>query len=278
MLSIEKQLLFLISGKKNIDTKTLFEIYKLRNVSEQVIRNTLSSLKKGGYINNVKPSVYSITTYGISLLETTNKKSNILNETWRGNWQVVIFEIPELYRKKRNGFRKDLLRLGFGSLYKSIYITPWNKSSEVEDLIYQYDLNEMVRIIDGNFLFNQITVEDANKIWSINELNELYRKKYKWFQSEFKSHLDEISTNEINKDLLLFIKFLELGEVISELSLNDPMLPIELMPKNWIGKSCFEELNSFLYFIANSIDRTSKYFTFVQQFLESSKIKSSKEQ
>lgn len=269
MLSIEKQLLFLISSTEVLNTKILFEIYNLRGVSQQVIRNCLSSLKKGGYINNMKHSNYSITEYGLMMLETTNKKSNLLEKKWDGNWQVLIFEIPELYRKKRDGFRKDLLRLGFGLLYKSTYITPWDKSNEVINLIKQYELNDMTKIINGHFLFNQVTTKDVSKIWSIDVLNELYGEKRKWFYSEFKPHLEKSISNETNKDLFLFIHFLELGEVISELSLTDPMLPIELLPDNWIGKICFEELNSYLYFISNSIEQKSKYFTFVRQFLNS---------
>lgn len=269
MLSIEKQLLFLISSTEVLNTKVLFEIYNLRGVSQQVIRNCLSSLKKCGYINNMKHSNYSITESGIMMLKTTNKKSNLLEKKWDGNWQVVIFEIPELYRKKRNGFRKDLLRLGFGLLYKSTYITPWDKSNEVIDLIKYYEINEMTKIMDGRFLFNQITAKDASKIWSIDVLNELYVEKRRWFYSEFKPHLKNSISNETNKDLFLFIHFLELGEVISELSLIDPMLPLELLPNNWVGKICFEELNTYLYFISNSIEKNSKYFTFVKHFLNS---------
>lgn len=267
MLSIEKQILYLISSTDNIDIKLLIEIYQERGISPQIIRNTVSQLKKEAYLDLIKRSCYVITPLGREAVQSTNRKMLLLEKNWDQRWFMVIFEIPETERKKRDRFRSDLIRLGLGLLYKSIYISPWNHMDEITQLSSYYDLNPYIKIVHGEFLFNPVTPEKAAQLWGLDSLKETYKEKLFWFRSIFQPGLANLLQNDASNDLSVFIHFLVLGEVVAELSLQDPMLPKELLPSEWNGCLCLQEFSQCLHLIASSIPVASKYFAFVQQYL-----------
>ena len=51
---------------------------------------------------------------------------------WDGKWRVVIFDISELTRIKRDGFRGFLKTLGFYPLQHSVWIQPYDCKDEVD--------------------------------------------------------------------------------------------------------------------------------------------------
>ncbi|PJA23292.1 CRISPR-associated endonuclease Cas2, partial [Candidatus Beckwithbacteria bacterium CG_4_10_14_0_2_um_filter_47_25] len=54
----------------------------------------------------------------------------LTGKTWDGFWRVVMFDIPEAKRKERDGLRRRLMKLGFGRLQDSTYLSPydWDES------------------------------------------------------------------------------------------------------------------------------------------------------
>jgi phenylacetic acid degradation operon negative regulatory protein len=54
-----------------------------------------------------------------------------LSKNWDGKWWIVIYDIPEKMRKKRNVFREWLKSLGFGKVKESCRISPYDFTSEI---------------------------------------------------------------------------------------------------------------------------------------------------
>lgn len=268
MLSIEKQLLYLLSSAGDTDVKQLIGIYGARGISHQVIRNALARLKKDGYIDSLERSRYSLTSLGAAFIETINRKPQSYARQWDLRWHVVLFEVPETERKKRDDLRNDLLQLGFAPLYKSVYVSPWNYQDEVLRTTGHYGLSGCITLSEGVFFHNGITREKAKQLWPLDVLNEQYKAKREWFRSSFLPTLDLTAHGEAGSDLTLFVRFLELGEMIAELGLSDPMLPDELLPEDWLGKECYLELSQCLRTIAMAIPESSVYRSFVARFLE----------
>ncbi|WP_185897321.1 PaaX family transcriptional regulator C-terminal domain-containing protein [Paenibacillus zeisoli] len=269
MLSVEKQILYLISSTRDIDVKTLVDIYEARDVSPQIIRNTLSRLKKDGYIESTERSRYAVTPLGSEFIQTINRKPLLIEQQWDGVWHMVMFEVPEADRKKRDAFRGGLLQLGFGLLYKSVYISPWDYTEDVLLLADNLGITDWVTLGKGSFVHNGITPEKAGEIWSLNSLNEVYLTKQEWIHSRFSPSLESLLKEKPVDDRALFVRFLELGEIIAELGLSDPILPEELLPEGWIGRSCFLEYQRLLRTIAGAIPEESAYRVFVNRFTAS---------
>jgi len=62
-------------------------------------------------------------------------------------WQMVIFDIPEKYRKTRNKFRVALKILGYQKLQLSIWVCPYDTLSETESLIKYYSIEDCVKLL-----------------------------------------------------------------------------------------------------------------------------------
>lgn len=266
MLSVEKQILYLISSTRDIDVKTLVDIYEARDVSPQIIRNSLSRLKKDGYIESTERSRYAVTPLGSEFIQTINRKPLLIEKKWDAVWHMVMFEVPESDRKKRDAFRGGLLQLGFGLLYKSVYISPWDYREDVLRLADSLEITDWITIGEGTLVHNGLTPEKAWEIWNLSALSEVYKAKQDWIRSHFSPSLERLLREEPVDDRALFVRFLELGETIAELGLSDPILPEDLLPRDWIGRSCFLEYQRMLRTIAASIPEHSEYRAFVNRF------------
>ncbi len=165
MLSLEKQMLFLISATEAIDVKQLVEIYQARGVANQVVRNALTRLKRDGYVISPERSKYAITAYGLGFITAINKKSLLFDKNWDGEWLTIMFEVPETERKNRDSFRNGLLQLGFAALYKSVYINPWNYTKEVLSLAEQYNMTDFFTIIRGKFVYPEPTEIEVKRLY-----------------------------------------------------------------------------------------------------------------
>jgi len=75
---------------------------------------------------------------------------------WDGLWRIVAFDIEEKRRKTRDLFRFKLSELGCRPIQKSVWITPNDISTELENLISLLDLEENV----GYFVSKAVTGEE----------------------------------------------------------------------------------------------------------------------
>jgi DNA-binding transcriptional regulator PaaX len=51
---------------------------------------------------------------------------------WDGKWRIVLFDIEEKQKRKRDILRKYLNNLGFKEIQKSVYLSPFDCESEVK--------------------------------------------------------------------------------------------------------------------------------------------------
>jgi phenylacetic acid degradation operon negative regulatory protein len=260
MLSIEKQVLFLLSHVSVIEIRELIQIYEARNYSPQHIRNTLSQLKKAGYVESPGRSTYSITASGRLWLKITNNKPLKSHQTWDNSWYIVMLEIPESRRKIRDLFRSDLFRLGFGLLYSSVYITPWDYTAEVNHLAASYQIEDKITIVKANIIANQITPDKAWDIWHLDTVNGLYRQHKVWLTEELMPAFDALPKDSSPLDI--FALFLNLGEHNSELLLADPMLPKAILPNDWLGETVWVDYKMMFEKITNLLPNNSYYSQF----------------
>ncbi|PIV09769.1 hypothetical protein COS51_01500 [Candidatus Roizmanbacteria bacterium CG03_land_8_20_14_0_80_36_21] len=66
--------------------------------------------------------------YSLKALLDFKKKS----KKWEGKWFLVIFDVPEKQKNKRDYMRRFLVDLGFYPYQKSVYLFPYECEKEVE--------------------------------------------------------------------------------------------------------------------------------------------------
>lgn len=271
LISIEKQLLYLVASGdgrgEGASVGQLVEVYEARGISHQVVRNSLASLKKGGYVASSERSRYTATSLGQEFIQMINRKPLLAQEQWNGRWCMVLFEIPETERRVRDRLRSELLQLGFGALYKSVYVSPWDYREEVIRLCEESGMAGWVTVTETVIVHNGITPERAAKLWPLEQLRDIYVKGEAWFREEFEPGLLAAGSDGQDGGLSLFVRFLELGERIAEFGLNDPMLPVELLPEDWPGRNVMGQMVEGLRSIAQQMPEGTPYRAFVNRFL-----------
>lgn len=262
LLSIEKQMLFLLSRADKMDTQELVALYEKQGYSSASIRNALSHLKKEGYVVSPARSQYEITSSGRSFIRSINLKPQLYGQAWDGSWQAVMVEIPESERKKRDRFRADILQVGFGLLHNGVYIAPWDYTAEIEHLVDKHDIGAYVTVFEGRITNRSIAPEEASAIWSLDAVQRHYEQQRAWFEEEFAPQAKQVFASGCDP-MACFLLYLTLGQAISELYLLDPMLPEALLPAGWIGQKTLQFLLDEMSRIASAIPAESRYADFV---------------
>lgn len=112
------------------------EFKKWRKYKRKKVYNAFYNLQKEGCINIGKRNhqIY------IALTEKGRKKAGWLQidslevkrpKKWDGKWRVVIFDISHLKKFYRDVLRGKLKELGFYPLQKSVWVTPFKCSDEI---------------------------------------------------------------------------------------------------------------------------------------------------
>jgi len=160
----------------------------------------------------------------LGLTKQGRKRLNSLTPTllspgeWDGSWYLVIFDIPESKRSKRDILRNKLKQLNFGQLHRSVWVFPVNYLPVLEELVEQYSLEPYVVLCEAEKIGRGTPQDFSENICGLNQLNQKYQELIsEWREAETKP--EEFSCQ---------MKYLQ---IVAE----DPQLPAELLPEDWKG-------------------------------------------
>ncbi len=125
---------------------------KIKRVLKQLKKRDVINLEKRGgdvYVtikdgNNVEILKYSLK----EILELKKKKK------WEKKWFVVVFDVPEEQRNKRNYLRSFLKEIGFYPYQQSVYIYPYECEKEI---------NLLKKILEGGSYINYLVAEKLER-------------------------------------------------------------------------------------------------------------------
>ncbi|OGF64153.1 hypothetical protein A2661_00195 [Candidatus Giovannonibacteria bacterium RIFCSPHIGHO2_01_FULL_45_24] len=119
-----------------------FHALKKRNVFECV-----GESKDGGLVYRFTDKGRALTK--TLLLETLEIKSPA---KWDKKWRVVIFDIPEKFKKSRYALWNQLKNLGFYPLQRSVWVHPFPCEHEIKFLCDIFNIHPFVEIFTTNDL------------------------------------------------------------------------------------------------------------------------------
>lgn len=123
----------------------------LRDKNRQKFSQMIYHLKQNNYIKvkNLRGNhALILTKKGIDKALQAKFKLDNNNKQKRkdGKWVMLIFDVPEKYRKSRDLLRSILHNLGYKMFQQSVWVTPYNVSEKTEELLQTYSLEDFVRI------------------------------------------------------------------------------------------------------------------------------------
>lgn len=209
--------------------------YKRHNFRQMVWRQ----LKTGDIEKVVKDGkIYlRLTNQGREKVKRDFPLLSLQQRRWDKKWRVVIFDIKETKRSTRDALRLKLRELGFGMLQRSSWITPYDISLDFREFIKAHGLEERVYILEVSQLLAGDERELVEKIWKLEDLDYRYEELYRKLQSPELKELTK--THERYK---LLNKFEALQREFLQTSLQDPFLPKELLPEDWLREKVEKEI------------------------------------
>lgn len=87
-------------------------------------------------------------------------------EIWDKKWRVIIFDIPDKYKKRaRDALREKLKKLDFYPLQKSVWVHPYPCEKEVQFLCELFDITPFVNILVVENILNDIKLRKYFKLF-----------------------------------------------------------------------------------------------------------------
>lgn len=201
------------------------------------IDDVVSDLTKRGLVEGSKEEGLRLTPAGANV---TRRLHRARQEEWDGRWRVVIFDIPEAQRDIRDDLRYEVKKLGFGLWQRSVWVSPFNISAELDAYLQRQGLAEVVQILVGERFGGPGDREFAAQIWPLHDINERYNQLLVGWARELKkesSAVERLQTAASFQNRYFGILT------------DDPQLPFELLPEDWAGgnaRELFKKLRSIL--------------------------------
>lgn len=122
-------------------------VYGTPNLDRYQLYHIVHRLTKKGWVETYKNE-------GKILIKLTNKGKNQLaiekalkEKKWDGYFRVVIFDVPEKYRKVRNVFRHRLKEWGFVALQKSVWVNKQDLAEPLREFIKDLGIEDWVLVL-----------------------------------------------------------------------------------------------------------------------------------
>jgi len=252
---------YLLNRGAEIGIGSLIKLLSNLGLSQQAVRSAVSRMCRAGLLKVRRvgrKSYYSLTEEGHSLL--TKGAQRIFerkNAHWERTWNIVTYSIPEQRRQARDRLRLELTWMGYGSLSEATWISPYDLTKEVEDLVDRLQVKDYVQI----FQARSQGFTDPKKIvslgWDLSRIHEKYASFIEKYQPKLEDHLRRLRASAPIEPSECFVERFSLIHEYRKLPFFDPDLPTELLPENWLrpkAAALFREYRDLL------ADKANKYF------------------
>jgi phenylacetic acid degradation operon negative regulatory protein len=220
------------------------------------VRSCLRRLVSEGLFvrnGNGQATRYEATEAGMAALGTAVERTRLAyvqdaaGRGWDRQWRLVAFAVPEKDRAARDAFRDHLIDLGGAAVQGGLYVSPhpWHKDVKAEA--------ERLGIEDAVTLATTDDLEvggehDPRKLaallWPTTELANAYER----FNARY-HHIPDLLVEMRTKrqhlpDSAFLPAALAMTVAYDECAGADPLLPPELLPRPWPGRTARELLMS----------------------------------
>ena len=230
---------YIIRRGGEVHVADLIELVRPLGFSANAIRLGLSRMSRYGVFNIRKAgrrSFYSLSPKGMEWMEKGRMRAfEAEHKRWDGKWRLVVYDVPETLRVLRDRIRAKLCSLGFARLSASVWISPHDLRSEIINFVRNNRTDKYVEMFEAEYVGFRSARVFAVYIWDIKGLENRYRafvRKYTTLRSKFERLANTRSSMDPAE--CFAERFCLTAEYVA-LRLEDPMLPLELLPANWLG-------------------------------------------
>lgn len=202
----------------------LFQSYPDAEIGDAAIRNYISRLYKKGYISKIRKgrNIFIRLTADFWKIEKSSitVKKEHYKKRWDGKWRILIYDIPESIKHRRESLRQFIRELGFGMVQESCWVSSYDYSDVLYDFLQKKKILDYVCMYEGKFYAGKSIDILVEEVWKLKSLSE----RYEVLINSCKETSDAIMKNPLTTQKYYQMYYQLYDEYIRLLKL-DPFLP-----------------------------------------------------
>lgn len=220
---------------------SLIELLAPFGISDRLVRTSIFRLAEEGWLEAKREgrrSLYMLTGSGLRRVELAYRRIYAPpNLTWQGGW-IILFVPPGIISAaERGALRKELLWEGFSMIAPGVFGHPSNTTDVLEEILGRVGVRGKLFIFQASEL-PRISTRPLRDLvehgWELEPVLHSYQHFIQQFGSLL-THLGDTTEPEQS-----FVIRTLLMHACRRVQLHDPLLPLELLPKNWPGTAAYE--------------------------------------
>ncbi len=252
---------YLLSRGGEIGIGSLIKLLETLGLSQQAVRSAVSRMRRAGLLQARqvnRKSYYSLTEDGHNLLtKGAQRIFHRKNTNWDGTWSIVAYSIPEEKREARDTLRIELNWMGYGALVDATWISPYDLTNEVNDLVGRLQIKQYVQIFQAKHHGSTDPKKIVSLGWDLSRIHKKYASFIEKYQPKLEDHLRRLQIGEVVEPSECFAERFYLIHEYRRLPFFDPDLPMELLPKNWLRPTAAALFHQYHDQLA---DKANEYF------------------
>jgi phenylacetic acid degradation operon negative regulatory protein len=225
------------------------------NFSENMVRTTVSRMKRTGYLKSRRVgrlSFYRLTDMGTNQVEGAKKLAfDDTGEQWDGCWTLITYSIPETQRALRDTLRDKLRSVGFGLLIPGTWISPYPLPPALEHKFRSLGVLRYLEIFRAEHIGTSDVSTLISDAWP--QLPML-ANRYLAYTNKYTQIIEKVRNNTLQDDECFALRFQSLFELMT-IIIEDPTLPTTLLPEAWPRPAALSVYEDIRHRIAEPAER-----------------------
>ena len=232
---------------------SLIRIASVFRLTERLVRTSVARLANEGWLvarREGRQSEYRLTPGGGQrFAEATKRIYAVVPEQWDRHWTLVI--LPAKTGAPREALRQELRWLGFGQLALGTFAHPDCSLEQARHWLANLEGTEgalCLRSSSDELAVDRQVIEVG---WDLGELTRRYRRFLATFEPvevalrSSAARLTRVGSpaaappEPVEPEAALVIRTLLIHEY-RKVHLQDPLLPVALLPPDWVGAAAYE--------------------------------------
>lgn len=209
-------------------------------INERAVRTTVFRLTREHWLRGAqvgRRSHYTLTESGRRRFETAFRKIYGADRgAWDGRWCLVIESGERLSGPKRKALREELAWTGFGRIAAGVLAHPTIDAESVAAILAEHRAEPHVLVMHATHDtgFDATALGDAiRSAWNLPRLERDYRAFLERFTPVLTA-LEKYAARDLDPEQCFMVRTLLIHEY-RRVILRDPLLPDELLPREWPG-------------------------------------------
>lgn len=222
---------------------SLIELLEPFGINDRLVRTSVFRLAEEGWLDAQREgrrSLYALNPSAARRFERAYQRIYTPSfREWEGRWTLLFAISGSITVEQRANLRRELLWEGFGMIAPSVFGHPTADADTVQEILERVGVKGNVFVCDATesaAVTGRPMRDLIGQCWELDEVMADYLQ----FTERFSALPRMLTARSVLDPQQAFVIRTLMIHEFRRVQLHDPQLPLELLPKNWPGKTAYE--------------------------------------